>query len=215
MFYRHPSADMLFSPDEIDSKYILGSNIFHFGSITLISEPSKSATMRALEIARQGKLLISYDPNLRINLWQDEPTARDGILSVWTEANIIKISEEELQFLSGTSDVALGTEALWHPGMRLLVVTKGSKGCTLVMPGLIRDVPGFPVEAVDTTGAGDGFMAGLIYGLLENQEDWHEETTLSSLCSFANAVGALTTTQRGAIPALPTKQQVLEFLEIQ
>lgn len=215
MFYRHPSADMLYSPEEIDAEYILGAKLFHFGSITMITEPSRSATRRALEIARQGDLLVSYDPNLRINLWPDETSARSGMMSVWPEAHIIKVSEEEIQFLSGESDVVVGARSLWHQNLRLLVVTRGSEGCTFITPDLLGEVPGFSVDTVDTTGAGDGFVAGLIYGLLGNQDHRYNERNLTSLCRFANAVGALTTIERGAIPALPTRQQVLEFLETQ
>ncbi len=215
MFYRHPSADMLYSPEEIDAEYILGAKLFHFGSITMITEPSRSATRRALEIARQGDLLVSYDPNLRINLWPDETSARSGMMSVWPEAHIIKVSEEEIQFLSGESDVVVGARSLWHQNLRLLVVTRGSEGCTFITPDILGEVPGFSVDTVDTTGAGDGFVAGLIYGLLGNQDNRYNERNLTSLCRFANAVGALTTIERGAIPALPTRQQVLEFLETQ
>ena len=213
MFYRHPSADMLYSPDEVDAEYILGAKLFHFGSITLITEPSRSATRRALQIARQGNMLISYDPNLRINLWPDEKSAKSGMMSVWTEAHIIKVSEEEIQFLSGETDIVVGAKSLWHQNLRLLVVTRGSKGCTFITPDLLGNVPGYSVDAVDTTGAGDGFVAGLIYGLLGNQDRWYDESNLFSVCRFANAVGALTTIERGAIPALPSKQQVLEFLQ--
>lgn len=215
MFYRHPSADMLYSPEEIDAEYILGAKLFHFGSITMITEPSRSATRRALEIARQGDLLVSYDPNLRINLWPDETSARSGMMSVWPEAHIIKVSEEEIQFLSCESDVVVGARSLWHQNLRLLVVTRGSEGCTFITPDIWGEVPGFSVDTVDTTGAGDGFVAGLIYGLLGNQDNRYNERNLTSLCRFANAVGALTTIERGAIPALPTRQQVLEFLETQ
>jgi len=213
MFYRHPSADMLYSPDEVDAEYILGAKLFHFGSITLITEPSRSATRRALQIARQGNILISYDPNLRINLWPDEKSAKSGMMSVWLEAHIIKVSEEEIRLLSGETDIVVGAKSLWHQNLRLLVVTRGSKGCTFITPDLLGDVPGYSVDSVDTTGAGDGFVAGLLYGLLGNQDRWYDEGNLFSVCRFANAVGALTTIERGAIPALPSKQQVLEFLQ--
>lgn len=215
MFYRHPSADMLYSPDEVDAEYILGAKLFHFGSISLITEPSRSATRRALQIARQGNMLISYDPNLRINLWPDEKSAKSGMMSVWSEAHIIKVSEEEIRLLSGETDIVVGAKSLWHQNLRLLVVTRGSKGCTFITPDLLGDVPGYSVDSVDTTGAGDGFVAGLLYGLLGNQDRWYDEGNLFSVCRFANAVGALTTIERGAIPALPSKQQVLEFLQTQ
>jgi fructokinase len=214
MFYRHPSADMLFSPDEIDDDYIQAAKIFHFGSITLISEPSKSATLRALEVARLGNLMITYDPNLRLNLWTDESAAKEGILSVWSNANCIKASEEEIRFLSGESDIIAGARSLWHSNLNLLVVTEAGAGCTFITRELNCHVPSFKVNPVDTTGAGDGFVAGLLYGIIQNPGCWKDIETMTRICRFANAVGALTTLERGAIPALPTKQQVENFMEL-
>lgn len=212
MFYRHPSADMLYTPQEVDGEYIRTAKIFHHGSISLISEPSRSATFEAIKIARQGGLLISYDPNLRINLWPDENSARQGLLSVWDQADIIKVSEEELDFLSGYENTSQAAEALWHDRLKLLLVTRGKKGCTYITKEFQGDVPGFRVEPVDTTGAGDGFVAGMLMGLLENPDAWEQEDRLSEICRFANAVGALVTMERGAIPAMPSRDRVIEFL---
>ena len=212
MFYRHPSADMLLTPEEVDIQYIQQAKIFHFGSLSLICEPSKSATFRAIDIAMESDLLITYDPNLRLNLWPDASVAKNSILSAWPKANIIKVSEEELLFLSGESDLILGATKLWHKRLKLLVVTRGSNGCSYTNSTFWGDVPGFKIEPVDTTGAGDGFVAGLIKGLLENPVSWENENVIREICIYANAVGALTTTERGAIPALPTKEQVAILL---
>jgi fructokinase len=206
MFYRHPSADMLYTPDKIPASYIQQAKVFHYGSISLIAEPIRGATLRALEIAQEAGLLISYDPNLRLNLWPSAKAAREGILLGWPYAQVIKISEEELAFLdlSGLKDLS-GV-------LRLLVITRGKKGCTYVTPHLTGEVAGFAVEAVDTTGAGDGFVAGLLKGLLEHPRAIQDEEALRQICRYANAVGAITTTDRGAIPALPVAEQVEEFL---
>jgi len=212
MFYRHPSADMLFSPVEVDVEYIHAARIFHYGSISLICEPSKSATHRAIDAALEAGLLISYDPNLRLNLWPDAQTAREGIMSSWTKATVIKISEEELHFLSGESDLNLGAEKLWHDRLKLLVVTRGGEGCRYKTPAFVGDVPGFDIDPVDTTGAGDGFVAGLLRGLLLNPGCWDNQAEIIEICRYANAVGALTTLERGAIPALPTQGQVAKLL---
>jgi fructokinase len=213
MFYRHPSADMLYRPDEVAADLIQSAKIFHFGSISLISEPSASATRAALEIARQNNVLVSYDPNLRLALWPDSQAARAGMLSVWEQADLIKVSEEELFFLTEKDDLDLAVELLWHKNLRMMVVTLGKRGCRYYTRQLKGEVPGFTVKAVDTTGAGDGFVAGLIRGLLKHPEAWVDEDEIRQVCRFANAVGALTTTQRGAIPALPTQQQVQDFLK--
>ena len=215
MFYRHPSADMLFQPEEVSESLIKASQVFHFGSISLISEPGRSATLKALEIAQQAGLLVSYDPNLRLNLWPDETSARQGILSVWEQARVIKISREELIFLSGQDHLEAGVHSLWRPGLALLVVTDGKAGCWYFTPGFQGKVAGFIVDAIDATGAGDAFVAGLLKGLIENPLAWEHEDTLKSICRYANACGALTTTQRGAIPALPTAAQVTEFITLQ
>lgn len=215
MFYRHPSADMLFRPDEVNESLIRSSQIFHFGSISLISEPSRSATRQALEIARQAGLLVTYDPNLRLNLWQDEATARQGILSAWDQAQVIKVSREELIFLSGQENLEIGVHSLWHAGLALMVVTDGKAGCWYITASSLGKVAGFEVQAVDATGAGDAFVAGLLKGLIEHPAAWEDENTLLRICRYSNAVGALTTTQRGAIPALPTAAQVVDFLHLQ
>ena len=213
MFYRHPSADMLFRPDEVDEGQIQSAQVFHFGSISLISEPSRSATRKALQTAHQAGLLVTYDPNLRLNLWSDETTARLGILDVWDQARVIKISREELVFLSGQEDLEAGVSKLWHSELALLVVTDGRAGCWYFTSHFNGLVAGLSVEAVDTTGAGDGFVAGLLKGLIDRPNAWEDEAALQQICRYANAVGALTTTQRGAIPALPSAQQVADFLQ--
>jgi fructokinase len=220
MFYRHPSADMLLRPEEIDLDYIGGAKVLHFGSISLISEPSRSATLAAVQGAAERGLLISYDPNLRLQLWPSADAARAGMLEGWRFANVVKVSREELVFLSGQDGLEAAAGPLWHERLRLLVVTEGRAGCKYVTREMQGYVPGFGVETVDTTGAGDGFVAGMLTGLLEaglverlaglSAENVDE---LTAALRFANGVGALTTTQRGAIPALPTRNQVLALLE--
>jgi len=212
MFYRHPSADMLWQPAEVDAVYAAGTRVFHYGSISLIAEPSRSATLAALAAARRSGALISYDPNLRLPLWPAPDTAWAGILAGLHHAHLVKVSEEELAFLSGTDNLTDAVQRLWHVGLRLLVVTQGAAGCTYITTAGRGQVPGFVVQPVDTTGAGDGFVAGLLVGLLEGGLRWDGDSIERAL-RLANAVGALTTTQRGAIPALPAMDQVRAFLQ--
>lgn len=211
MFYRHPSADMLWRPEDVDAAYAASARIFHYGSITLIGEPSRSATLAALAHARGGGALISYDPNLRIHLWPSAEAARAGMLDGLQYADLVKVSEEELCFLTGIEDLAAGAARLWHDRLRLLVVTQGAAGCTYFTPREYGRVPPFAVQPVDTTGAGDGFVAGLLAGLLDGGLTW-ERAAVEAALRLGNAVGALTTTQRGAIPALPTRRQVEQFV---
>ena len=206
VFYRHPSADMVMRPEDVAFDLIDGQDIFHYGSLTMIAEPGRSATLAAVNYARDHGLTISYDPNLRLSLWKDEATARAGLLSGLPYAHIVKVSDEELEFLTGGHDPA----ALWREGMRLIVVTHGAEGATAHTRDQAVSAPGFRVNAVDTTGAGDGFVAALLVGLLEQGM---KMDALAEIMRFACAVGAITTTARGAIPALPTRAQVEAFLQ--
>jgi fructokinase len=215
MFYRHPSADILYSVADVDANYIRSARAFHFGTISLISEPARSATLQAVKIAREAGLLISFDPNLRLNLWPDVEAARAAMLSGWSLAHVIKVSEEELVFLGQTDDLTEAARQLWHDDLRVLIITQGQAGCRYVTARFDGEVAGFSVTVTDTTGAGDGFVAGLLKGLLAHPDAHLDEDRLRIICRYANAVGALTTTRRGAIPALPTAEQVEAFLSKQ
>lgn len=212
-----PARTCSIGPEDVDAAAALirSAKLFHFGTISLISEPARSATLHAVKIAREAGLTISFDPNLRLNLWPDKRTARDGMRLGWLLANVIKVSEEELAFLAETDDLAKAACQLWHPDLRLMIVTRGKAGCRYITTAFSDEVPGFAVEAVDTTGAGDGFVAGLLKGLIDHPAAFASEAQLRDICRYANAVGALTTTQRGAIPALPKAEQVETFLSQQ
>ena len=212
MFYRHPSADMLLTEDEIDVDAIKGTKLLHFGSISLIGQPSRDASLYAVETARNAGCRISYDPNLRLDLWPGEAAAHEGMLLGLSLANIVKISEDEAEFLSGFSDLDKAVNKLWRDDLQLMVVTRGKNGCSYFTADFRGEVDGFEVDAVDATGAGDGFVAGLIQGILKHPETLNNPEQLSNLCGFANAVGAITTTRRGAIPALPGFEEVEKFL---
>lgn len=214
VFYRSPSADMLYARDQIDHSYLRSARLLHIGSISMIAEPARSATLRAVEIAREAGMTVSLDPNLRLNLWPDSNTARAAIEQLWPLAQIIKISEEELDFLTDQpGDLPSAARDLWHPELQVLFVTQGECGCTCLAPGHHQEVEGFEVPVVDTTGAGDGFVAGALKGLLAEPEAVRDRVRLRELCRYANAVGALTTTRRGAIPALPSAAEVEEFMQ--
>ena len=206
MFYRHPSADMLMRPEDVAMDVIERGQIFHYGSITLIGEPSRSATLAAVNHARQAGKLISYDPNLRLALWPSAEAAREGMLAGLDYAHIVKVSDEELEFLTGGQDVT----PLWRDDTRLIIVTHGPGGATLYTRDSRHHEPGYRVAAVDTTGAGDGFVAGVLARLLDFGDSWTSH--LPEIARFAHAVGALTTTERGAIPALPSRETVERFM---
>jgi fructokinase len=208
LFYRHPSADMLFTPEEVDVSAIGAAQIFHFDSISLAPAQSRqTALFAADEAARAGKL-ISYDVNLRLPLWESEAEARKGIVDGLKRAAVVKLSDDELAFLTGGSSPELVRSQLWHDGLRLVALSLGDRGCIAITERGEMAVPSIPVTAVDTTGAGDGFVAGLLSGIVTNRGILDDDEALAKLCRFANAVGALTATARGAIPSLPTRRQV-------
>jgi len=207
MFYRHPSADMLMTADDVNTQVIDDSEVFHFGSITMIHEPSKSATLKAVEHAVSAGKFISYDPNLRLPLWENEEAAKVGMLAGFEHANFVKISDEELIFLTGGADVT----PLWRDQMEMLCVTYGFNGAVIhLKDGTTIEHRGYKVRATDTTGAGDSFVAGMLTGILDHREDYIDH--LPDILDFANGIGALTTRQKGAIPSLPSMEQVKTFL---
>lgn len=213
-FYRSPGADTLLRPEEVDGKQLTAS-IFHFGSLSLTHEPARSATLAALHWAKERGMLISYDPNLRPPLWASLAEAKRQILAVMDQADIVKISREELEFLTGSERLAEGSAQLVREyGTGLLLITLGKDGCFFRLGDLTGLVPGFPVQAVDATGAGDGFLGGMLHEILRRGkalEEWSLEELEESV-RFANAIGALVVTRKGGIPAMPSLAEVQSFL---
>jgi len=203
-FYRHPSADMLLRAEDVAYEVIDEYDAFHFGSITLIGEPSKSATLAAAARARDAGKLVSYDPNLRLNLWPGEDAARAGLLLGLDYANVVKISEEEVRFLTGGDHVA----ALWRDSVQLIIVTHGPGGSTAYTRDFHVHVPGQAARAGGIDGAGDAFVGAALVCLLKRAAHrrltFRQPEKLAAILHFANSVGALATTRRGAIPAMPT-----------
>lgn len=225
-FYRAPSADMLMTPDQLAVDLLHESSIFHFGSITLIADPVKTTTLEAVRIAREQGALISYDPNLREVLWESLEEARTGMLLGLAEANIVKMNDEELAFLQKTAPltsmekILSAARNLWHDQLNLMFITRGSNGCIALTPDSHWTHSGFAVEVEDTIGAGDGFMAGALAGISaqmtnKNFPDILNDAQMPVILGLGNAVGALTASQRGGIPALPTRQAVEDFMNQQ
>ncbi|XP_074572636.1 putative fructokinase-1 [Curcuma longa] len=214
MFYRNPSADMLLEEGELNLDVIKSAAVFHYGSISLITEPCRSAHLKAMQVAREAGALLSYDPNLRLPLWPSAESAREQIMSIWDQADIIKVSDVELEFLTGTDsvqdDVVL---TLWRPEFKLLLVTLGEKGCKYYTKDFRGTLDGFSVNAVDTTGAGDAFVGAMLSKVVADQSVLQSEGKLREVLRFANACGAITTTKKGAIPALPNEAEALELLK--
>ncbi|KAL3565388.1 hypothetical protein D5086_033434 [Populus alba] len=214
MFYRNPSADMLLQESELNMGLLKQAKVFHYGSISLISEPCRSAHLTAMKAAREAGTLLSYDPNVRLPLWPSSDAARDGIKSIWNEADFIKVSDDEVAFLTQgdpqKEDVVL---SLWHDRLKLLVVTDGEKGCRYFTKSFKGRVPGFSVKVVDTTGAGDAFVGSLLLSVAKDTSIFDNEEKLREALSFSNACGAICTTQKGAIPALPSGSDALALMK--
>lgn len=233
MFYRNPSADMLLTPEELDKGLIAQASVVHYGSISLIAEPCRSAHLKLLELAAESGAILSYDANLRLPLWPSEAAAKEGLLSIWDKAHVAKLSDEEVEFLTapeaqpsaaakstfgakldGLDQIGRRALSLWHDGLRCLLVTEGSKGSRYFSRlGGLGFVPGFKVKAIDATGAGDAFVAGFLVQLAESPSLLDSEEQLRKAVALANACGAITTTKRGAIPSLPTLEAAMLLME--
>lgn len=215
-FYRNPGADIMLREEDVNEVLIAQAAIFHFGTLSLTHEPARSATWKAVEYAKKNKRLISFDPNIRASLWADLEEAKAMALKGMEHADIVKLSEEELAFLLGSDDVVEATEfMLSEYDLQAVFVTLGEKGCFYRTRNHFGTVGGYQVTAIDTTGAGDAFAGGLLYQLLESGESMQDisQAVLVDMVRFANAAGALTTTRTGAIPALPTQDEVNRFME--
>lgn len=218
LFYFNPEHDFALRPDELDAAWLGSTRVFHYGSISLIAEPGRSATVEAARLARAGGALISYDPNLRPRLWPSEDAMRTGALAGFADADIVKISEEEITTLFPDAigeDVA--AMRLLQMGPQLVCVTRGASGCTGYSCSQAVHVPGFAVPFADATGAGDSFTAGLLTFLLRQGPDWegtlkYSRYILADALRYANACGALATTHRGADPMALSESAVQSLL---
>jgi fructokinase len=214
VFYHDGTAHTLLRPKEVDRDLIANASVFHFGSLTLAAEPSRAATTVAARWARGHGCLVSFDPNVRLEVWDRPRRALDSIIEMLSEVDVIKASSDELAFLTGTSEPAEACRILRGLGPSLAIITLGGGGCYYQTVNSSGQVAGFPVESVDSLGAGDAFVAGLL-ACLSTSPDlsiMKDENALIRALRFANAVGAITTTGYGAIPALPTRTQVDDLL---
>ena len=213
MFYRNPSADMLLKPEELNLELIRSAKVFHYGSISLIVEPCRSAHLKAMEVAKDAGCLLSYDPNLRLPLWPSAEEARKQIRSIWEKADLIKVSDVELEFLTESDKIDdEAAMSLWHPNLKLLLVTLGEHGSRYYTKNFHGSVDAFHVNTVDTTGAGDSFVGSLLAKIVDDQSILEDEARLRSVLTYSNACGAITTTKKGAIPALPKDEDVLALI---
>jgi fructokinase len=217
VFYRNPGADMRLRPDELDRGMLQSTRAFHFGSLSLGHEPSRSATMEAVRIAREAGALISFDVNYRPTLWRSPEEAYERVLETVPHVDLLKVNEVELEIMAGKQDLDAAGEALLDLGPDLCVVTLGPDGSFFRVAEGGESLPAFAVKTMDATGCGDAFIAGLLCQLVVGA-DWRDQLSMArmrEILRYANAVGALTALTQGVIPSLPTADQVDEFLHQQ
>ncbi|MBQ6160399.1 MAG: carbohydrate kinase [Oscillospiraceae bacterium] len=213
-FYRSPGADTLLTEEEVARAMGRCPKIVHFGSVSLTAEPARSATLAAARLGRAGGALVSYDPNYRANLWPDLETALTWMKKPLPMTDILKISDEELPLLTDTDEPERGSALLAELGIRLILITLGSKGVFYRMGGSTGTIPGIRVQVADTNGAGDTFHGALLSRLVLRGSAplaGLEAPELEELLRFANRAAALTCTRSGAIPAMPTLEEVEAF----
>lgn len=217
LFYHKSSSDLFLSESEINKDWFSKGDILHFCSVDLVESPMKGAHIKAIKSVKARGGLISFDPNVRLPLWNSLDECRNTILEFIPLSNIIKISNDELQFITGIDDVSDAIASLFKGDVKAVILTKGSKGSELYVGNEVYKSNGYFVKVQDTTGAGDTFIGGFLYQLLQlkaNTENLVKilEKHHEDILSFANASGALTTTGNGVIPSIPSKKDIYMLL---
>ncbi len=208
-FMVKPSADQFTQVKDIPE--FSAGEWLHVCSIALANEPSRSSTLAALKKVKAAGGYISFDPNLRDEVWNNPVEIKPVVLDAIQLADVVKFSEEELAFLTDTNCLAEGLDAIESFGNKLVLVTQGAKGVLIAVDGVRELVSGTVVKPVDTTGAGDAFVGGLLAKLSQTPE-WQSTSAIQAAILWANACGALATTQKGAMSALPTEKELSDFI---
>ena len=215
-FYRKPGADMMLTEGELPLETIASARIFHFGTLSMTHEGVRKATVKAVETAKQGGALISFDPNLRPPLWESLEDAREAIAWGLSQCDILKIADNELEFMTGETDFHKGAAILHqqYPNIKVLNVTAGADGSYSFYG---EEEPVFVPSCklggvIETTGAGDTFCASVLNFILEHGIDGLTEKDRADMLRFANTAAYIVTTRKGAIRAMPEKEEVLKLL---
>lgn len=232
-FYRNPGADMMLEEADLDEALIRDSRIFHYGSLSMTHENCKRATRRAIDAAKESGAVLSFDPNLRESLWGSLEDAKEQILYGMEHCQILKISDNEIQWLTGEEDFDKGIDWIRERfSIPLILLSMGKEGSRAYTEGKRVETPAFVQEkTVETTGAGDTFCACVLNYVLENllAGDWPEdadegralfaekckactEEQLRDMLRFANAAASIVTTKKGALRVMPERAEVEAFL---
>ena len=213
-FYRNPGADMMLTKDEVQKDLISSSRIFHFGTLSSTHPGVREATRSALDHAKKEGLLISFDPNLREPLWDSLEDARREIAYGMNYCDILKISDNEMEFMTGTTDYTAGVAKLRETySIPLILVTLGKEGSRAYYKNcMIEAAPFLQENTIETTGAGDTFCASILNYILEHGLNSLSEEQLKEMLTFANAAASLITTRKGALRVMPSKKEVEDFM---
>lgn len=213
-FYRNPGADMMLTADEVNPEVVKDTKVFHFGTLSMTHEGVREATKKAVETAKANGCLVSFDPNLRPPLWSSLDLAKEQMEYGFGKCDILKISDNEIQFVSGKEDYDEGIAYLQETyNIPLILLTMGKDGSRAYYKGMRVERPGFSVKAIETTGAGDTFCGSSLNYLVDHDFENLTEEQLGEMLTFANAAAALVTTKKGAIKAMPVKEEVLELIQ--
>ena len=214
-FYRNPGADLMLNENEINTELIQNSRIFHFGSLSMTDEPCRSATHKAISLAETYGKLRSFDPNLRPPLWDSMDHAKEEILYGLAHCDVLKISDNEIQWLSGKDDYDEGIAWLRQQfDIPLILLSMGKDGSRAYHDELRVEVPAFVLEnTIETTGAGDTFLGGILHYILNNGWKTYNESELYDMLTFANAAAALITTKSGALRVMPSKEEIAALMK--
>ena len=213
-FYRNPGADMMLSEAEVDYELIRQSKVFHFGTLSMTDEPVRAATKKAIDAAKEAGCLITFDPNLREPLWKSLDDAKEAMEYGFQHCDMLKISDNEIQFISCREDYDEGIRDLqekYH--IPVIFLTMGKEGSRAYYKDVRVEKAGFTVKAVETTGAGDTFCGCAINGLLKYGLEGLTEETLGEILTYANAGAALITLKKGAIRSMPEPSQIEEMVK--
>ena len=213
-YYRNPGADMMLTADEVNPEVVKDTKVFHFGTLSMTHEGVREATKKAVETAKANGCLVSFDPNLRPPLWSSLDLAKEQMEYGFGKCDILKISDNEIQFVSGKEDYDEGIAYLQETyNIPLILLTMGKDGSRAYYKGMRVERPGFSVKAIETTGAGDTFCGSSLNYLVDHDFENLTEEQLGEMLTFANAAAALVTTKKGAIKAMPVKEEVLELIQ--
>lgn len=216
-FARKPGADTCLLPGEVKSELLKNCKIFHFGAVCLSNEPSRTTTIEAAKAAKAAGAIISFDPNYRESLWKNTEEAAKVIGSVLSFVDVIKISDEEMELLTGSVSYEAAADILLKKGISCAVITLGENGSYAAVKDASIHVPALKVPVIDTTGAGDAFWGGFLYQLAKTGylPDSYTKLELKKAVTFASAVASLCIQKRGGIPAMPDEAAVTSFLKSQ